>query len=128
VVFELSPPSGKSHAWTETILYRFADGDDGANPMAGLTSDTHDNLYGATYRGSGGSVYGNIFRLVPPEGAGGTWKFSVLYGFSDLPSGAASAATVIFDKAGNLFSTTQYGGTGTGCGQGNCGTVLELEP
>jgi uncharacterized repeat protein (TIGR03803 family) len=128
VVFELRPPSGQSSGWTEVILYRFAHGNDGANPMAGLTLNSRGDLYGAAYRGAGGSLYGDVFRLGPPSGQAGTLKLSVLYGFSNLPNGAASAANVIFDKAGNLYGTTQYGGIGTECGQGNCGTVFEISP
>src|SRR3984893_12265406 len=44
VVFKLSP-SG-----TETVLHSFA-GSDGANPSAGLISDSSGNLYGTTYWG-----------------------------------------------------------------------------
>jgi uncharacterized repeat protein (TIGR03803 family) len=32
------------------------------------------------------------------------------------------------DKAGNLYGTTQDGGTGSGCKQSGCGTVFELVP
>ena len=47
-VFELALESG---AWTETILYNFTDGADGAAPAAGLIADSKGNLYGATTAG-----------------------------------------------------------------------------
>ena len=34
---------------------------------------------------------------------------------------------VVLDKSGNLYSTTEWGGTGQAC-QGGCGTVFEVEP
>lgn len=55
-VFELTP-SG-----TETVLYSFTGGNDGANPEAGLIADKSGNLYGATYLG-GTDDYGTIFTL-----------------------------------------------------------------
>ena len=35
-IFELSPPAQPGSPWTETILYRFSGGADGANPEGGL--------------------------------------------------------------------------------------------
>src|SRR5581483_5795778 len=55
-VFRVTP-SG-----TETVLYSFAGGSDGANPEAGLTQGSDGNLYGATYLG-GASALGTVFRL-----------------------------------------------------------------
>ena len=48
-VFKLSP-SG-----TETVLYSFTGGSDGANPEAGLIADRAGNLYGTTM--DGGASY-----------------------------------------------------------------------
>jgi uncharacterized repeat protein (TIGR03803 family) len=45
VVFKLGP-SG-----TETVLYSFNGGDDGANPLAGLVRDATGNLYGTAVHG-----------------------------------------------------------------------------
>lgn len=76
-VFELAKPSGGSHTWVETVLYRFTDGNDGANPSAGLASDTRSNLYGTAYRGGSSSQYGDVFKLRPQLGRGnpGSLKF-----------------------------------------------------
>jgi hypothetical protein len=35
---------------------------------------------------------------------------------------------LIFDASGNLYGTTQYGGTGNECTYYYCGTVFEAEP
>src|SRR5258708_6675635 len=48
-VYELSPNS--SGGWTETVLYTFTGGADGANPLGGLTFDAAGNLYGGTVHG-----------------------------------------------------------------------------
>jgi uncharacterized repeat protein (TIGR03803 family) len=70
VVFELTKSSA---GWTETILYSFTDGNDGAQPWAGLIFDSAGNLYGTTYRGgafNAGTVYeltpGRNISVVPP--------------------------------------------------------------
>jgi hypothetical protein len=61
LAFELKKPSGSVHSWTETVLHAFSDGDDGANPAAGLIFDVRGDLYGTAYRGLGGSQYGDVF-------------------------------------------------------------------
>jgi uncharacterized repeat protein (TIGR03803 family) len=126
-VFSLSAPKGGSRLWKETLLYRFSDGSDGANPMAGLVFDAHGDLYGTAYRGHGGSQYGDVFRL-RPRGKRGPWALSVLYGFSGSLDAAQPNASLVFDRSGNLYSTSPLGGTGTGCGTGGCGTVYEVSP
>jgi hypothetical protein len=127
-VFELAAPAIGHGPWKETALYRFNDGNDGANPAAGLVFDAHGALYGTAYRGQGGSQYGDVFRLKPTGSKQASWTFSVLYGFSGSLDAAQPAAALVFDRAGNLYGTTPFGGTGTGCGYGACGTVYEVSP
>jgi uncharacterized repeat protein (TIGR03803 family) len=55
-VFELTA-SG-----TETVLYSFTSGGDGANPSAALVADAAGNLYGTTMN-AGASGYGTVFKL-----------------------------------------------------------------
>ena len=114
VVYKLTPSSG---GWTETILYSFRGGTDGAFPEARLVFDQAGNLYGTTLRG--GSAYrGNVFQLTP-SAAG--WAEKSLHSFSGGVDGESPYAGVIFDQAGNLYgatSGTSYSGA----------TVYELTP
>ena len=115
IVFELTP--GTHGKWSEKVLYSF-NGKDGAYPLAGLILDTTGNLYGTT-NGDNYSNFGNAFELKP--GAHGKWTEKVLHGFGDGMDGASpSSGGLIFDKAGNLYGTTPYGGTYA------IGTVFEL--
>jgi uncharacterized repeat protein (TIGR03803 family) len=107
-VYELSPSDG---GWTETVLYSFCTGcANGSSPIGSLVIDAEGDLYGTTYAGGsgcgGGGGCGTLFELSP--GAGG-WTETVLYTFSG-GDGAYPIAGLVFDKAGNLYGTTPYGG------------------
>jgi uncharacterized repeat protein (TIGR03803 family) len=109
-------------------LYAFKDGQDGAYPQAGLILDADGNLYGTALQG-GVYGYGTVFKL--SAGPGGGWKETVLHSFnSNGHDGVSSVAGLIFDKEGNLYGTTYYGGNGP-CTSGQfpgCGTVFKLAP
>jgi uncharacterized repeat protein (TIGR03803 family) len=107
----------RSWAASETVLYSFGNGTDGAYPIAGLIFDTAGNLYGTTlFGGSYGN--GTVFELTPQ--AGGGWTENVLYSFGNGADAANPQAGLVFDAAGNLYGTTYSGGS-----YGN-GTVFEL--
>jgi uncharacterized repeat protein (TIGR03803 family) len=107
-VFKVTP-SG-----TETVLYSFAGGSDGANPYAGVTEGSDGNFYGTTYQG-GVSGHGSVFKLTP----NGTE--TVLYSFAGGSSdGANPEAGVTQGSDGNLYGATYLGGAG------NFGTVFQL--
>jgi uncharacterized repeat protein (TIGR03803 family) len=127
-VFELSPnPDG---SWTESVLYAFKGGSDGALPFGGVTLDSAGDLYGTTGRGGVGrgggycsSGCGIAFKLTHSNNG---WTESVLYSFLAYPDGNSPQAGLVFDKAGNLYGTTQQGGSG--CPNQGCGAVFELSP
>ncbi len=59
--------------------------------------------------------------------ASAEWKEKVLYSFQGGTDGSLPTGGVIFDKAGNLYGLTIYGGS-TACPPGWCGTIYELSP
>jgi hypothetical protein len=125
LIFELKKPSlGADDTWEETVLHLFNESD-GGYPIAGLVFDATGNLYGTTY--SADAFSGIVFRLKAPSQGEGSWTFGALYGFKGSPDGAQPAANLIFGKNGNLYSTTQKGGTGA-CSFYGCGTVFEASP
>lgn len=141
-VFELSPPAQNGDPWTETVLHVFRGSvyGDGAAPEGGLIMDAAGNLYGTTgYDGTGqctllGSVVGcgTVYELSPPSQPGGTWTETVLYNFQGGNDGYVPQGDLVFDKAGNLYGATLFGGgRGKNCNflyGGNCGIIFELSP
>jgi uncharacterized repeat protein (TIGR03803 family) len=103
-VFELTP-SGNS--WTETILYNFTGGDDGASPFGGLIFDSAGNLYGSTQVG-GSKGGGTVFQL-SPSGAG--WNLSTLCSFGSGTGYYGPQSALTMDAAGNLYGTTNGDGS-----------------
>ena len=71
-VFEVTPPTQLGAAWTETVLYHFLGGTDGADPDARFVI-IGDQLYGTTPNGGNIACQGcgTIFKLTPPEAEGG---------------------------------------------------------
>jgi hypothetical protein len=123
-VFELSPPAS-GNPWKYAVIHRFAPdtAGDGALPLDPLTLDASGNLYGTTFEGAPRSLgYGGIaFELMPPA-SGRHWTETVLYSFPGYPNDAAySPAGLLFDGAGNLYGTSQVGGS-----PNNLGTAFKL--
>ncbi len=115
-VFELSPNT--SGGWTQSVLYSFTGGADGANPyLADVIFDKAGNLYGTTV-GGGDHNLGVVFELTP---TGNGWSESVLYSFAGGVDGANPYSGLLFDPRGNLYGTTYSGGA-----HGD-GTVYELK-
>lgn len=69
-VFQLTPPTSGTGAWTENRLHAFAGGaHDGANmagasPSAGLYMDANGNLFGTTKAGGAHNV-GTVYEIIP---------------------------------------------------------------
>ena len=118
-VFELS---GKK----ETVLYSFcpqANCSDGADPYAAVVADKAGNLYGTTANG-GANSGGTVFKLSRKG------RESVLHFFcaqQNCSDGYAPFAALIFDSAGNLYGTTEGGGSGSVSNQcTGCGVVFKV--
>jgi|HubBroStandDraft_6_1064221.scaffolds.fasta_scaffold172700_1 uncharacterized repeat protein (TIGR03803 family) len=109
-------------AQTFSVLYNFTyftGSGDGQQPLGTLTLDSAGNLYGTTI-GGGAANFGTVFEL---DSAG---TETVLYSFTGGVDGASPAAGLVRDTAGNLYGTTEAGGTGV-CGGSACGTVFVVD-
>lgn len=116
--YELMP--GAKGGWVEKILHNFnQSGVSGAAPYAGLIFDAAGNLYGTTSTyGAAGS--GTAFELRPT--ASGPWTEWVLHAFGSGPrDGVNPVDSLIFGAGGNLYGTTDAGGTSS------YGTVFEIK-
>jgi uncharacterized repeat protein (TIGR03803 family) len=114
VVFELTP---SGHNWTETVLYSFGGGNDGAAPYSGVIFDAAGSLYGATTLGGAHSV-GTVYELSRSQSG---WSDTTLYAFGFSDQSFTPYGGLTFDQQGNLF--------GSACGGPNGGgTVYELAP
>lgn len=117
--------SRSGNTWSKNIIYSFS-GPDGDEPN-GVTLDAVGNVYGTTLYGGTDEV-GTVFELTQRAGI---WTESMLYSFTYNGNGRADGAFpiggVTLDTAGNLYGTTNYGGSGTACPPGSCGAVYELK-
>jgi uncharacterized repeat protein (TIGR03803 family) len=115
-VFELVNSAG---TYSEKVLYSFLPSNgDGSNPYYGaLIMDSSGSLFGTAP--SGGVGGGAAFELVNSSGA---YSEKVLYSFANgcSSSGLSPYGGLVMDSSGNLYGTTQGGGTSGG------GTVFSL--
>jgi uncharacterized repeat protein (TIGR03803 family) len=121
VIYKVDP-SG-----TETVLYRFTGGADGAAPD-GLVQDAFGNLYGTAVQGGSGSC-----TTFVPAGCGTVWKLdtknhlTVLHNFAGSPSdGAYPYSGVIRDTQGNLYGVTVGGGDPACTEESGCGVAFKV--
>jgi hypothetical protein len=106
-VFELAPPKAPSTTWTESVLYKFGGGPDGAYARYGVVADTTGNLYGTT--GVGTTNSGVVFEMVVPAKKSTVWTENVLWTFSGGNDGADTTAGLLLSN-GALYGTTSLGG------------------
>lgn len=117
-VVELVP--GKAGApYTESALFSFGGGPDGAYPRYGVVVDTKGNLYGTT--GVGTTNSGVVFELIVPAKKTSAWTEDVLWTFSGGSDGGDTTAGLVL-TGGVLYGTTSLGG------QFGQGTVFSVAP
>ena len=117
IVFQLTPHS------KETVLYDFTGGSDGGYPGEGVVLGANGVLYGTDSYSGALNASGVVFQLTPPTSGGGAWTETVLHTFPAFGGdGTTPVSTLALDPSGNLYGTTDYGGS-TGCG-----TVFKLAP
>lgn len=115
-VFKVTP-SGE-----ESVLHTFQAGSDGAEPLAGLVRDSNGNLYGTASDGGNAPSCENagcgVVYEIAPDGTE-----TILYTFQGYPTdGEAPEGTLILDSSGNIYGTTEAGGSA------GYGTVFKLAP
>jgi len=115
-IFQLTP-SG-SGAWKETFLWNFLPRgiyypNGVAVTPAGKVLGTTTAPFGFYY------TQGSLFELTP--GSQGAWGMDMVYVFP-FTDGQWPSSGLVSDAAGNLYGTSQYGGTS------NLGMVFELSP
>jgi uncharacterized repeat protein (TIGR03803 family) len=80
--------------------------------------DKFGNLYGTTYVGGGGTCLGQgcgiVFELLPNKHGQSvtSWQQAILYTFNGEDGANPQTASLVLDKHGNLFGTTEFGGSG----------------
>jgi uncharacterized repeat protein (TIGR03803 family) len=133
-VFKLTPAGS---GFSESTIYQFKGGSDGAAPFAGVIEDATGTLFGTTALGGGnypnGCQYngestgcGSVFKLTPSTSG---YTKTIIYAFTDgSDNGAGPWGGVIFGNNGTLYGTTVFGGNAN-CDFGyQCGTIYELQP
>jgi uncharacterized repeat protein (TIGR03803 family) len=114
-VFEI--PKTATGFGAPTTLVTFNGAGNGATPFAGLIADAAGDLFGTTEAG-GANNAGTVFEI--PKTAIGFGALTTLVTFTGAGNGAAPFGGLIADAAGDLFGTTEAGGTNSD------GTVFEI--
>ncbi len=127
IVFKLSQHNS---VWQLATIFSF-DGPDGAYPMTPVTIGTSGILYGTTSVGAACqfSPYGcgTVFKLTPPgrsivSASLSSWTEAVVHAFTGNDDGGPFPGALIFDKAGNMYGPSFWGGS-----SGN-GVIFEFSP
>src|SRR3974377_1530361 len=106
VLLLMAAAAQSAPAQTFTVIHNFTGGQDGDDPMAGVTIDEAGNLYGtAEGGGTAGCGYGcgTVYQL---KHKGSGWVFNLLYSFTGGSDGGNPWARVIFGPDGTLYGTT----------------------
>jgi uncharacterized repeat protein (TIGR03803 family) len=105
-------------AQTFTVLHRFTGGENGAQPVAGLTPDGTGVFYGTTYGTTDNQ--GTVYRL---KQTGGNWILQTLVSGLEFPAGR-----VVFGPHGYLYGVTSGGLDDCYYSHSTCGEVYSLRP
>ena len=109
--------SRSGNLWTETVMYSFFGGIDGAFPNGFTFDNTGTGGFGTTnFRGQ--NSFGTVFVMFS-DGRGG-FASQTLYSFTGGQDGGDPLGNAISDGAHGYFGTTSWGGSGNG------GTVWHL--
>ncbi len=119
----IATPSAQAQTFTTLASF---DGTDGSYSLAPLVQATNGNLYGTTNQATDGSGYGTIFEIT----TSGT--LTSLYTFClqgpPCPDGYGPVPGLVQATNGDLYGTTEYGGS-TDSGTINpFGTAFKITP
>lgn len=106
-------------------IYAFPNAGEGTLPWGNVIMGTDGALYGIASRGGSTNCNqgcGLVFRLTPPDVAGGAWTRTTIYSFTDPGVAAIPLTSLVADTKGALYGTTISGGRAGG------GTVFRLKP
>jgi uncharacterized repeat protein (TIGR03803 family) len=121
-VFKLT--RGEHGRWNYAVLYGFRTGSFYGSFATRPVFDKTGNLYGTIWtKGYGnceGLSCGLVYKLAPQPH--GKWKYSVVYTFSGGTDGGFPGAELLLDDKGNLYGSTEIGGTA------GYGVVFEITP
>ena len=112
-VFKIGNLSGVP---VKSVIHDFTEENDGALPVAALIQIPDGDLYGATET-DGSNIGGTVFRVIDPSGLPAV---TVVHVFESGSDGSIPSASLIQASDGNLYGTTQAGGSGGG------GTVFRI--
>ena len=109
-------PSGSGYS--ESVISKL-DATTGYHPDAGLVVAADGSLYGTGF--SGGTYgAGTVFKVAT---AGSGYLTTAVYSFQGHYDGAGPASSLLVDRRGTIYGTTEYGG-----GPSYLGTVFALKP
>ncbi len=95
-------------------IYTFKNNSDGSNPLGPVSIGPDGSLYGTTIGYNDGE--GTLFQLRPSPSFPTTpltaWRFTLLHTFTGSNGDGDQPVYphLIFDRAGNIYGTTQFGG------------------
>jgi uncharacterized repeat protein (TIGR03803 family) len=124
-VFSLAPPASSVGAWTETQLYLFKNGTDGAWPTA-IVRAPNGVLYGLTSGyAEGEPTVATAYSLTPPVVPGGAWIFQTICTFTNTDI-IEPVSLVLVDGA--LYGTSFMGGISSICQESYVRNVFLTDP
>jgi uncharacterized repeat protein (TIGR03803 family) len=108
-VFKLTPSGNR---YTESVIYRFAERNDGVHPESNLVENKKGVLYGTTSDSHGLTFCGcgTVFSL---SKVGASYQETVLHAFEGWPDDGSTptAGLVYYDAQNILYGTTYAGGS-----------------
>jgi uncharacterized repeat protein (TIGR03803 family) len=113
-IFKLTP---SQNSWSFTTLYSLP-GSGISGTFRNVLMDASGNLYGTTHC-DGANNAGTVYKLTP---SGGTWTYHSLYVFNGGSDGLYSFSNLVFDANGNLYGSTNEGGSH------GAGVIFKVKP